>query len=196
MVWLLKTKETFSYPFSYLLSYPFIFCAFPVSPKPPKKWGAGQTCGLPWLPIVQSFGCSMAHRTRTNRWEVVHINTNGGEGRREGSAAHAIWKGRPHRRPGRRSASHRSGLRPTKMSYWAILGFAHQYYTQYYTRQKLLSNTNAIPQSKLSWKDTFAQLVLSFAKISLRSFKGLIVPFTDNVLAPISWWTSHMFLVN
>ena len=29
------------FPFSYLLSYPFIFCAFPESPTPPKQWGAG-----------------------------------------------------------------------------------------------------------------------------------------------------------
>ena len=36
---------------------------------------------------------------------------------------------------------------------WAIPGSAHQYYTQYNTEQKLLSNTNTIPnlncQSKL-----------------------------------------------
>ena len=36
--------------------YIFLTNAFPESPKPLKQWGAGQACGLPWLPIVQSFG--------------------------------------------------------------------------------------------------------------------------------------------
>ena len=46
-------------------------------PKSLKQWGAVQACGLPWLPIVQSFGCSMARKARSNfQTSRVHM---GGE---------------------------------------------------------------------------------------------------------------------
>ena len=63
---------TYTPPFFLSLSVPFAKPVAKVSPmptplssselpKPLKQWGAVQACGLPWLPIVQSFGCSMAH---------------------------------------------------------------------------------------------------------------------------------------
>ena len=45
---------------------------------------------------------------------------------------------------------------------WAIPGFAHQYYTQYYTGQKLLSNTNTQYQYYTKSKPTIGIKLVRF----------------------------------
>ena len=78
---------TYTPPFFLSLSVPFAKPVAKVSPmptpsssselpKPLKQWGAVQACGLPWLPIVQSFGFSMARKARSN-FKTSRVHTGG-----------------------------------------------------------------------------------------------------------------------